>query len=324
MGGPRYFSHGPASQAHVVQNVSQAVRAFFVSGQKAQFNGINPHTGEKRYKTVTSLQEETGRKMRNLPRATPGSYLDFAVNPTITALTSLNRVAGYTASEETDRHINSSGLLDVLSVDFSRALKDLAAVLNDLKRISQLGDMPITYEQPGSLRVHFPGCDAETVENLCEELGVQRGVVVQDDDFDAFAGTEIALLFPFASSCPPSECDSHERDLARWFEQPKKQKVEWHTMLTPSETSEAPEEHFSTRSAQSEDSYAFAIPDEATGNPWQNDSVSVSTPSEYETLHYSSSSSRGNARSVTTPLEYQGLEGIYRFIEECDSVRLRN
>lgn len=326
MGGARYFSHGPASQAHVVQNVSQAVRAFFVSGQKAQFNGINPYNGEKRYKAVTCLQEETGRKLRNVHKSTPGSYLDFAINPTITALTSLNGVTGYTDSTENERHINTDGLLNVLSVDFSRALKDLAAVLNDLKKISQLGDMPITYEQhPGSLRVHFPGCDAQTVENLCEELGVQRGIVVQDDDFDAFAGTEIALLFPFAPSSPASDVDLDENDAARWFEQPPKQKVEWHTMLTPDRSSIAEEEEqYSTRSAQSEEEYAFASPDGQLDNPWQDDSISASTPSGYETLHYSSPSSQGHdTTSAASPLEYQGLEGIYRFIEECDSARLR-
>lgn len=325
-GGARYFSHGPAAQAQVVQNVSQAVRAFFISGQKAQFDGINPRSGEKRYKAVSTLQEETSRKLNNLPKATPGSYLDFAVNPTITALTSLNGVAGFTPSEKAsnDYHINTSGLLDVLSVDFSRALKDLAAVLNDLKRISQLGDLPITY-QGSNLRVHFPGCDAETVENLCEEFGMQRGVVTQDEDFDAFAGTEIALLFPFAPSTAPSVAASEENDAAIWFEQPRKQKVEWHTMVSPSTVSDE-DEHFSTISAQTEDmeddDLHFELP-ESSKNPWESDSPS--TPSGYETLHYSSPShsSRHTGVESAGPLEYQGLEGIYRFIEECDTARSR-
>lgn len=326
IGGQRYFSHGPASQAHVVQNVSQAVRAFFVSGQKAQFNGVNSRTGEKKYKAVSTAQEETSRKLRNLPKATPGSYLDFAVNPTITALTSLNTVAGYTASDDNvSKNINSNGLLDVLSVDFSRTLKELAAVLNDLKKISQLGDLPITYENTGSLRVHFPGCDADTVETLCGELGVQRGIIVQDEDFDAFAGTEIALLFPFAPSTAVSEAGIEQEDAARWFEQSRKQKVDWHTMLTPSVTSqEEGSQHYSICSAQSEadDDFVIALPDGEASNPWE--SASLSTPSGYETLHYSSPSSRahsGSVKSAAEPLEYQGFEGIYRFIEECDNAR---
>lgn len=294
VGGARYFSHGPAAQAQVVQNVSQAVRAFFISGQKAQFHGINPATGEKRYKAVSTLQEETGRKMRDLPRATPGSHIAFSVNPTITALTPLSHVAGYNTAESTN--LNTEGLLDVLSTDFSRSLKELAMVLNDLKRVSELGDLPITY-QDSCLCIHFPGCDAETVERLCEELGIQRGIVVQDEDFDAFTGTEMALLFPFA----PSSSQSEASDL--FDATPAKQTVEidWRNMLSPSEKS--------VRSSVSE------LDLEEEDNPWAFD-ADHSSPSGYESLHYESSDSAKH-----DPLEYQGFEGIYRFIEQCDAAR---
>ena len=199
-------------------------------------------------------------------------------------------------------HINTEGLLDVLSVDFSRALKELAAVLNDLKRLSSLGDLPITY-QDCSLRVHFPGCDAETVEKLCNELHVQRGIVVQDDDFDAFVGTEIALLFPFAPSGTASEEDASDMFDAL----PVKKgavDVDWRHMLSPSEATE-----LSTRSE---------IDMEEDDDPWG------SSPSGYESLRYGSSSgdrSEKEVRPTHSPLEYQGIEGIYRFIEQCDSVR---
>ena len=311
------------------------MRAFFVSGQKAQFNGVNPHTGEKRYKAVSAVQHEAGRKLRDLPKSTPGSYLDFAVNPTITALTSLGSVAGFDIQEAgQQKNINPSGLLDVLSVDFSRALKDLAAVLNDLKKVSTLGDLPITYDQAGNLRVHFAGCDSDTVETLCDELNIQRGIVTQDADFDAFAGTEVALLFPFAPSTAPSE---HKDTIEQWFSEPpkrmgKREKVEWAGMLTPSDTSSASEispDQFSTCSALSEDLCNEEFAYVEMSNPWDVEAASVSTPSGYETLHYSSpstsSASRGRGRVNETegPLEYQGFEGIYRFIEECDSARLR-
>lgn len=316
VGGQRYFSHGPASQAHVVQNVSQAMRAFFVGGQKAQFDGISPRSGEKRYKSVTALQEETGRKVRSLPKATPGSYINFSVNPTITALTPLGAVAGYgfSSQEQEKDHLNSEGLLDVLSIDFSRALKDLAAVLNDLKKVSALGDLPITYEG-SSLRIHFPGCDAETVEKLCEELNIQRGMVVQDEGFDAFVGTEIALLFPYAPSSASSEV-GEERE---FYDQPSKgygkEKVDWRTMLTPEESDEG--ERFSMQSETSEDDgLVFETP---LSDPWHS---SDRTPSGYESVHYSSGESRHDKdQAGTSPLEYQGFEGIYRFIEQCDAAR---
>jgi hypothetical protein len=75
--GARYFSHTPAAPAQVVNNVSAAVRAFWVSGQKAQFDGITP-AGEKRYRSITSLQEETGRKMQSVSKNAPGSFIDFS------------------------------------------------------------------------------------------------------------------------------------------------------------------------------------------------------------------------------------------------------
>ncbi|KAK5675100.1 hypothetical protein LTS10_012174 [Elasticomyces elasticus] len=309
--GKRAFSHVPAAQAQVVQNVSQAIRAFVVGGQKAQFDGLSARH-EKRFKAVSALQEETGRKLRILPKQTPGSWVEFRVNPSVTAIASLGSVAGAGAALSTEScavNLNTSGLLDVLSVDFSRALKDLAAVMNDLRSLSALGDLPITYEGQ-SLRVHFPGCDGETVERLCEELGITRGSVLQDEAFDAFAGTEIALLFPFAPSKEGSEYsgESLYDDLAAG----KKYPIDVRSMFTPSEVNLA----YSTQSAQS-DEYED-LDGEVLENPWLSD------PEGYESVR-SGSGSRGNSgygsEKPSSPLEYQGFEGIYRFIEELDGVR---
>lgn len=271
-GGARYFSHTPAAPAQIVNNVSAAVRAFWLSGQKAHFDGMTP-MGEKRYRTVTGLQEETCRKMRSMPKNFPGSYIDFHVNPTITALSPLGLAFGANI-EPSAPTLNTEGFLDVLSVDFSRALKDLASTMNDLKRLSSLGDLPITLEQKSTLRVWFPGCDADTVERLCDEVGVQRGIIHQDPDFDSSVGANVALIFPFA---PGSE----------------------HTISSLC-------------------SYAGNNCEAVRGmddNPWvegyesmedlsDNISEFLAKPSE---LHNSS--------------EYEGLEGIYRFLEECDNAR---
>ncbi|KAF9640384.1 hypothetical protein BFW01_g12190 [Lasiodiplodia theobromae] len=305
VGGARYFSHTPAAPAQVVQNVSQAVRAFLVGGQKAQFDGVNPRTGEKQWKAVSALQEEVGRKMIKVPKATPGSTIEFSINPTITALTPLSAVTGFSGSAE-KMTLNSDGLLDVLSVDFSRALKELAAVLNDLKRLSALGDLPITYHD-SMLCVHFPGVDADTVERLCDELGVQRGFIRQDEDFDGFVGTEIALLFPFAPSKTPSEASflakkpAHERPMYQ-------ASIDWRNMLTVEDDAMSSPE-CSVRSETGND-----YEDVYEENPW----LSTSSASGFESLH--TSHARDSAISdAYSPLEYQGLEGIYRFIEQCDN-----
>jgi hypothetical protein len=161
----------------------------------------------------------------------------------------------------------------------------------------------MTYEG-SSLRVHFPGCDAGSVERLCEELGVQRGVVVQDEAFDFFAGTEVALLFPFA----PSDSSLYEEsDGADFFyEKPKnlmareRHVISLDDMLTDS--------HSERYSNQSDGGYVDVLAEE---NPWQ------SSNSGYHSV--GSESSYGSERG--SPLEYQGFEGIYRFMEELDSVR---
>jgi len=316
IGGARFFSHGPAAPAQIIQNVNQAIRAFAVGGKKAQFDGANPKTGEKRYKTVTVLQDQAARKISAVPKATPGSFINFSVNPSITALTPFNAIPGFQASQRKMETLNTEGLLDVLSIDFSRALKELAVILNDLKRLSALGDLPITY-QDSSIRIHFPGCDADTVERLAEELGIQRGVIHQDEDFDVYNGTEIALLFPYAASQSPSECSFYEKSVTH--RKTKPQDMWWgdNALFGDAPASPMMQENlaspdFSILSDTGLEMSQF----EEEENPW------LSSPSGYESLHSSEISDSGRCyekSSHASPLEYSGIEGIYRFISEIDT-----
>ncbi len=291
-----------------------------IGGQKAQFDGFDPLTGGKRFKAVTALQKKASEKLSALPRATPGSFVDFQVNPTITALTPINSVAGFSNvhSEQYPQSpsagLQSSGFLDILSVDFSRALKDLALILNDLKTLSSLGDLPITYRENRScLRVHFPSCDADTVENLCLEMNVKRGIVGQDADFDDYVGTEIALLFPFAPSKTASECSFFEKPIDRRIYQRRREDIIWCDMLSPTRAPSVAE--LSTRSdngLEQEDDYE-AIGAIEESNPW------LSSPSGYESVE--SSHLISDSADKTAPLEFQGFEGLYRFMEMCDDRR---
>ncbi|KAF2145600.1 uncharacterized protein K452DRAFT_324538 [Aplosporella prunicola CBS 121167] len=312
VGGARYFSHSPAAPAQVVQNVSQAVRAFLIGGKKAQYDGVNPRNGEKRFKTVSALQDQVERKMNTVPKATPGSFINFNLNPSVTALTPLSAVSGFSSQTE-KMNLNSEGLLDVLTVDFSRQLKELAIVLNDLNRLAGLGDLPITY-QGSTLRVHFPGCDAESVERLCDEMGVQRGLIEQDEDFDAFVGTEIALMFPFAPSKTPSESSFLARPADERLAYQEEEPIDWRGMLTPQtpEIERLSTPALSSHSDLSEANFEDIVCEE---NPW----VSSPTPSGYESIH----SSHLEESLPSDPLEYQGIEGIYRFIEQCDAAAAR-
>ncbi|WPG99567.1 Hypothetical protein R9X50_00238400 [Acrodontium crateriforme] len=304
VGGARYFSYGPAAPQQVVQNVSQAVRAFLLGGQKAQFDGVSSRTGAKRYKAISALQKDTSERVRGLSQITPGSWVEFAVNPTITALTPWDSLMGSSANIEHADHLNTDGLLSVLSVDFSRALKDLAAVLNDLNRLAALGDLPIT-SSGDCLRVHFPGVDGDTVARLCDELNITRGIVVQDPAFDAFAGTDIALLFPFCPTSAHSE-SSLDPSGAAFFDTPlrKNHPINLDAMFTSTPSS--------TSSTWPSSEEASLIDFNPSSSPSRRDGHSfVSVPS----------ASDDGYTSPPRPLEYDGFEGIYRFIEELDAIR---
>jgi len=292
--GARYFSHTPAAPAQVVQNVSQAMRAFWLSGQRARFDGVGPN-GAPRYRVVSKEQDETRRRIASCASSAfvPGSFVDFHISPTVTALSPLGAaaLAGITgkaaqAAAADVASLNTEGFLDILSVDFARALKDLAAVMKDLKTLAALGDLPITLLAKESvLRVRFPGVDRETVERLCDDIGVHRGVVNQDPEFDADDGFPVALKFPFA----PEESSCQK------------------TMTSPGGSMRS---HASGSSSEFEDAFI----DEYEENPWLSPS-----PEGYESMSppVPASSCRG-PRS-----EYEGLEGIYRFLEECDRAQDR-
>jgi hypothetical protein len=318
IGGARYFSHGPAAPAQVLNNVSASVRAFWLSGQKAQFDGCNTRTGEKRYRAVTALQEQTGRKLQAMSKRAPGSFIDFKTNPTITAFSPL---AGLTTKEADPEHLNTDGLLDVLSVDFARSLKELAITLGDLKSLSALGDLPMSHPGEGVIRVHFPGCDANIVDRLCDELGIRRGIVQQDEDFDAFTGAQMALLFPFApSDTPSSKAPSVSSRRHRAHKYAKRDEVNWQDMVSPSSGTSS-----SYPSARSDDGFVD-IPDsgsEIEPNPWVHPDDLSGYESDDAPAYFEPQTSRNHVpiSGANSSSEYEGLEGIYRFLEECDGLR---
>ena len=309
MGGARYFSHSPAAPAQVVNNVSQAVRAFWLSGSKARFDGFNPRTGDKRYRAVSEIQDDARQMMDVSSAQAKGSFIDFKVSPTITAVGPLANVprSSNALECEDEASLNDTTTMSNLAVDFARALKDLAAVMNDLKHLSILGDLPVLLENSTTLRVRFPGCDRDTVESLCRELNIRRGIVGQDEGFDQKTGTEMALLFPFAPSKAPSEIMYETAIRARPPKRVKREHVDWHEMISPTVTHSP---GFSHRSATSNE-LDF---EEIVENPW------LSSPSGYSSLHASEMGEENVATYFQNgqATDYEGLEGIYRFIEECD------
>lgn len=293
-GGARYFSHTPAAPAQVVQNVSQAMRGFLLSGQRLRYDGVGSR-GERKYRAVSSLEDDAMNRLADVPRFTPGSFIDFQISPVITALSPLAAAVARVSKESGFRAealiepttLDMEGFCAVLSADLRRARKHSKAVESDLERLKSLGGLPVLMEQSGKIRVRFPGVDAETVERLCEDIGVQRGIIGQDPDFDRAAGVPVALKFPFA---PDSErAVSSPGGSAR--------------SLTGYELDEM-------ESLLDDDSFvreAFAC--EVADNPWLSD------PEGYESM--SPPISSGEHCSD----EFEGLEGIYRFLAECEQAK---
>ncbi|KAJ4417754.1 hypothetical protein N0V85_001725 [Neurospora sp. IMI 360204] len=293
-GGKRYFSHTPTAPAQVVQNVSQAVRAFWLSGQRAHFDGYSAD-GRKLYRAVSVDEEKARNKLAVAPHA-PGSFIDFHISPSVTALSPLG--AMIPSSQSVKAEIQTAGatlladnFLDVLSVDFARTLKDLAAVMADLKALARLGDLPIALERADLLRVRFPGVDAETVEQLCNDVGVQRGIIREDPDFDSDAGVQVALRFPYA---PDNGCSK---------------------ALT------SPDVTVRTRVSSESSELDEAFVEEVEENPWLLASEHSAVSEESEGYESMSPSLKSASSEHCSEDRYEGLEGIYKFLEECDRAR---
>ncbi|KAG5921332.1 hypothetical protein E4U42_005879 [Claviceps africana] len=283
-GGARYFSHTPAMPAQVVQDVSQAMRAFFLSGHKIRYDGRGPRGGHQ-YRTVSRVEDDAMNRLSAIPRWSPGSFIDFQISPTVTAMSPLaaaiSRTAetsGFGAGAATrGTCLDTEGFLDVLSTDFDRALQDLAVVYSDLRRLSALGSLPTFLHKSDTIRVRFPGVDALTVERLCDDLGVQRGLIGEDAGFNDAVGVSVALKFPFA---PQSE----------------------RALSSPGGSARSLEGSFVQDTASSLDDDSFVR--DAFTYEMTVDNPDASDPEGYGTM--------------SPPNEYEGFEGIHRFLAECD------
>ncbi|KAJ6259076.1 hypothetical protein Dda_5973 [Drechslerella dactyloides] len=169
-GNARYFSHTTAP-AQVVQQVSAAMRAFLLTSQSAASKRRNPSD------TYIRGQIRLHLAAANTDRLAPGAYVDFHLTPRFTALSPADPV-GYTTLDDT-----RGGFLESLSEDFSSAVRDITRTYADLRRLSALGELPVTLVAPATLRVHFRGCDAALVTALCDEVGVTSGIIHEDERF---------------------------------------------------------------------------------------------------------------------------------------------
>ncbi|MCJ1243770.1 hypothetical protein MMC30_000967 [Trapelia coarctata] len=327
LGGARNFTSGPTCHAQALNNVSAAVRAFWLEGGRARYDGCSPTTGEKRFKRVSPAQDKGLRIMRHAidTRNAKGSSLRFRIAPTVTALSSVG-FENQTLGEE--------GVLDTLAGDFARSVQDLAAILADLKKVRDAyGDLPVTWEE-GFVAVRFAGLDKGAVESLADEVGVRRGVVCEDEAWreeDGDRDVRMALLFPFA----PSKAHSVLEEDGMGGREMEGVEEMFYTSPLKGERTQVAEAFahmsspgLSTRSLTSAD--GFVELETREENPWAEDSESgFDSPdgkTETESQGQIRSPSWGTDRSRVEGYDsgvdgYQGLESIYRFLAECDGAR---
>ncbi|KAF3161237.1 hypothetical protein TWF106_003708 [Orbilia oligospora] len=172
-GNARYFSHSTAP-AQVVQQVSAAMRAFILSGSDVSYN-----SSKRRNNTSTYARGQIKMHLAalNTDRLAPGAYIDFHIVPKFTCMSESDPI-GYTCLDN-----SRGGFMDELDVEFNNAISDISRVYRDLRKLSALGELPVTLVPPATLRVHFRGCDAQLVTALCDEVGVETGVIHEDERF---------------------------------------------------------------------------------------------------------------------------------------------
>lgn len=170
MGGnsARYFSCSPTAPAQVIQQVSQAIRAFAISseGKYGDYRRSDGTVGRLGVRAAIAAQLVQGQA--------PGSYVDFDLSPTYTALSPLR-----------SERLENTSFIAGLGADFANMIGDVTATYGDIQRLAKLGDLPVTLagERGDILRVHFPGCDREFVERIIAELDIRRGMVHEDELF---------------------------------------------------------------------------------------------------------------------------------------------
>ena len=275
--GARYFSHSPAAPAQVMSQVSAAMRAFVYSG-KGQ---MDSHRWRHGGKLGVRAQLAASMALENAP----GAYVDFDLSPTITCISPLGRSSRCS--------LENGEFLEDLSTDLGAMVGALVAINADIRRLSALGDLPVSLAGLNGhiLRVHFRGCEKDTVERLCDEVGVKSGVVHEDERF-AFA-----FLAPSLARAGAAD---------------------WRDMMSNSSL---------LSSTYSEDGFL----DVGLPSPSLSDlpsrisgSDSLGEDDYFEPAHRPvmvNSPNPGYHSGTNSSADYSGLEGIHRFLAECGEYR---
>ena len=309
------------SSAHVVQNLSAAARAFWAQGLTARFDGCDGQ-GRARYRALGAAEASAKDRLDAAARVCEGkgSTLRFKTAPVVTALP-----LGACVGEETT--LADGQVVQGLAADFARSLGALAKVHADLKKLRALGALPVRQRDEGTIEVRFAGCDGETVERLCDELGIERGIVVEDegwvepDEATALVATkqekdvEMALLFPWAPSHPPSRDETTKIVANTRSRHDDMDSVSWRSMMSGA-----------TPRPNTDETEAALEEDWVEENPW------VSSGEDFDELAESDWDSHGEtglslarmgSREQRAASDLDPFNGVYRFLTEGDAACVR-
>lgn len=116
----------------------------------------------------------------------PVSYVDFRLAPSITSVGYLSSGSGSQSLglDLQPATLDSEDLINALQVDFSRAETNRKMILDDIRRLSGIGGLPIGMSDSATLRVLFPDRTRGSVEALCDDLGIVHGVVGGPEEED--------------------------------------------------------------------------------------------------------------------------------------------
>lgn len=250
-----------------------------------------------------------------------GTILEFSLTPTITAFP-------YTKESELD--LNTPTLLTTLASDFAHAKEDLSIILVDIMRLSAFGNLPVSYHSTSSsIQVRFSGCDAELVARLCDEVDVKRGVIREDDAWDESREVEMALLFPFAPGTDAADTATGSEEGAAYFEQPplveqevQREQLDWRAMMSPPRTALLP--YHNSEDMRFEDIATLRSPLHKSTSPSGYDSLRASDTAAEDPYYHGSWRAKFQSKSPTNRTasgDYEGLEGIYKFLQVCDEAK---
>ena len=299
----------------MVRNVAQGFRAMVNGGMGVRYEGVDAVSGRRQWRQVGGVEDKVARKMNSAKVTSQPSYMQkqsqekgttlrFKLSPTITALSATSTTSISDATKP-------------LQHDFAKVVREYIAINNEIKKLATIGDFPvgISYTSTGPvLEVKFLGCDKQTVENLCDELGIWRGIVVEDPEWMESRDVDMALLFPFA----PSHTSGHMNAKPLYDDQ-----------------------YIQARDADSlisEDSHddpdALLLQQQQYTPGTTTSFFGSGLPSDI-ILHedgFSSSDEDEGAETLPSAVKqsgevnsnngsFEGVEGIFRFLRECDEMR---